>query len=640
VAIHPTLPDNIVRQEEHVAEGTEAALAGAPHRLSFHVHNQRLAAVPMEPTACLADWPASGPLTLYATLQTPHNIRNYIASKFGLSHQQVRVVAPDVGGGFGPRNSFYPEYLLTSELSRRLRRPVKYVETRSENITSMVHGRDQTGNVEVGFDDEGHLLALRVQIDQNCGVWPDNRGVSLPRVTSFLSGGCYRIPKIAASYRVVATNTTPVGAYRGAGKPEAAFMIERAIDRIAVELALDPVDVRRRNLIRPEETPYQTQFEGIVYDEGDYPAALEKVIGKIDYEALREEQAARRSDPTAALLGIGFGMFIELSGVGPTPMMEKLDYVGGWESANVRLNSDGSVVAAVGTSPHGQGHETVFSQIIADVLSVPIDRISVIHGDTAVVQEGTGTAGGRSLAVGGPAVQAAAVRVREKAKQIAAHTLEADEADIEYVDGQFHVRGAPGRGVSLAEVARTSYRPHKLPGNFNLGLDETVVYEPTGLCFTSGAHCCIAEIDRDTGKVRILRYVAVDDCGTVINPLIVMGQVHGGLAQGIAQALIEEIRYGDDGQPATATMIDYTLPSALDLPTYEAHHIETPTSVNPLGAKGVGESGAIGAPHTVVNAVVDALSHLGVRDIDMPCTPQKVWRILNDATVNGALSAP
>jgi carbon-monoxide dehydrogenase large subunit len=628
VPILPGVESNVVLVQQLSADDAESELAAAPHRLALRLKNQRCAAVPMEPTVCLADWQASG-LTLWLTTQNPHHNRNEIAQMFGLPQHEVRVVAPDVGGGFGAKASFYPEFLLTAELSRRLRRPVKYVESRSENMTSMVHGRAQIHDVEVGFDDDGALLALRLQVTQDCGAWPDTTGIGLPTLTSFMSGGCYKIPTIAPSFRSVVTNTTPVGAYRGAGRPEAAYMIERIMDAVAAELGADPLDVRRRNFIQAEEMPYSTQFDGIVYDEANYPAALDLLLTKIDYPALRADQAARRADPARPLLGIGFSTFVEMGGFGPTPLFEQFGYVGGWESANVRLSTDGSAVVSVGTSPHGQGHQTAFAQIVADQLSIPFERISVIHGDTATVQEGIGTMGSRGIPVGGAAVLKAANKVRDKAIKIAAHMLEADESDIELTDGRFGVRGTPDGGVTMAEVAIRALKPHLLPDGFDLGLDETAHHEPSNLSYPSGAHCCVVEIDRDTGRVDVLRYVAVDDCGVVINPLMAKGQIHGGLAQGIAQALLEEVTYGDDGQPHAGTLVDYTLPSAVDLPAYETDHIVTRTSFNPLGAKGLGESGATGAPQAVVNAVVDAVRHLGIRNIDMPCTPQKVWRAIN-----------
>ncbi len=629
------LPSNVLLEQRFSADDAEAELAAAPHRLAIHLRNQRCAAVPMEPTACLADW-QSACLTVYATTQTPHHMRNELAQMFGLAQQEVRVIAPDVGGGFGAKASFYPEFLLTAALSRRLGRPVKYVETRSENMSSMVHGRAQEQDIDVGFDDDGRLLALRVRITQDCGGWPDPGGIGLPTLTAFMSGGCYKIPKIAPSFRSVATNTTPVAAYRGAGRPEAAFLIERVIDHVAAELGVDPLEVRRRNFIQPGEMPFATQFEGIVYDEANFPGALDILLRHVDIETLRKDQAARRADPTAALLGIGFSTFVEMGGFGPTPLFEQFGYVGGWESANVRLNVDGSAVIKVGTSPHGQGHETAFAQILADRLQIPFERISLVHGDTATVQEGIGTMGSRGVPVGGSAVLKAADKVRAKAMRIAAHMLEADENDLELVDGRFGVRGAPDQGVTMGEVALRAFKPHLLPDGFDLGLDETAFHEPSNLSYPSGAHCCVVEIDRETGRVDVTRYVAVDDCGVVINPLLAKGQIHGGVAQGIAQALYEEVTFGEDGQPGSGTLVDYTIPSAVDLPHYETDHQVTPTSFNPLGAKGLGESGATAAPQAVVNAVVDALAHLGVRDVEMPCTPQKVWRILRDATRDGS----
>ncbi len=632
--ILPGLPSNVVLTQQLSATDAEAELAAAPHRISLHLKNQRCAAVPLEPTVCLADWQASG-LTLWITTQNPHHNRNEIAVMFGLPQHEVRVVAPDVGGGFGAKASFYPEYLLCAELSRRLRRPVKYLETRSENMTSMVHGRAQRHDVEVGFADDGAVLALRLQVTQDCGAWPDPTGIGIPTLTSFMAGGCYKIPIIAPSFRSVVTNTTPIGAYRGAGRPEAAYMIERVMDAVAMELGLDPLDVRRRNFIQAADMPYATQFEGIVYDEADYPKALEQLLGLIDYPALRAEQEARRADPAKPLLGIGFSTFVEMGGFGPTPLFEQFGYVGGWESAKVRLSTDGSAVVSVGTSPHGQGHQTAFAQIVSDQLSIPFDRISVIHGDTATVQEGIGTMGSRGIAVGGSAVFKAANKVRAKAVRIAAHMLEADESDIELIEGRFCVRGTPDSGVTMAEVAIRALKPHLLPPDVELGLDETAHHEPSNLSYPSGAHCCVVEIDRDTGRVGVLRYVAVDDCGVVINPLTAKGQIHGGLAQGIAQALLEEVTYDADGQPLAGTLVGYTVPSASDLPPYETDHLVTRTSFNPLGAKGLGESGATGAPQAVVNAVIDGLSHLGIRSIDMPCTPQKVWRAMTAAS-NGS----
>ncbi|MGY1663831.1 xanthine dehydrogenase family protein molybdopterin-binding subunit [Geodermatophilus sp. SYSU D00705] len=637
--IVPGQSSNVVLAQQMTEDDAEAELAAAPHRTSLRIRNQRLAAVPIEPGGCLATWDSHA-LTLHATVQAPHPLRNELAAMFGLAQHDTRVVAPDVGGGFGAKASFYPEFILTAELARRLGRPVQYVESRSENLVSMTHGRAQVQDVDVGFDDEGRVLALRVAIVQDCGAWPDPLGAALPTLTAYMSGGCYGIGTIAASFRSVATHTTPVAAYRGAGRPEAAFLIERVMDVVADELGRDPIDVRRVNFIQPGEMPYATQWPGIVYDESDYPGLLDTLLRHLDVAQLRREAEERRADPGRPLLGIGFSSFVEMGGFGPTPLLEQFGYVGGWESSTVRMNPDGSVVVSVGTSPHGQGHETAFAQIASDALGgVPVERITVRHGDTHTVQEGIGTMGSRAIPVCGPAVQRSAGKVRHKLLQIAAHLLEADEGDIEQDGETFSVRGTPGTEVPLAEVALTAYKPHKCPEDMEVGLQFMDYYEPTNLSYPSGAHACVVEVDRDTGRVQVLRYVAVDDCGTVINPLTARGQVEGGLAQGIAQALLEEVVYDADGQPVTATLVDYQVPGAPDVPAIESHHMVVRTSFNPLGAKGLGESGATAAPQAVVNAVVDALSHLGVRHIDMPLTPFRVWTAMHDGAGSGTARA-
>jgi carbon-monoxide dehydrogenase large subunit len=477
-----------------------------------------------------------------------------------------------------------------------------------------------------------------VKIIQDCGAWPDVTGSGLPILTSFMSGGCYKIPKIGASFRSVTTNTTPVAAYRGAGRPEAAYLIERLVDVIAFDLGIDAADVRRRNFIQPEEMPYQTQFPIVAYDESDYPQLLEILLDKLDYAGLRKEQQSRREAGSTKLLGIGTSVFVEMAGFGPTPFFEQFGYVGGWESASVRMHPDGTLAMAVGTSPHGQGHETVFAQIAVDALDgvLGMADITVTHGDTDAVQEGIGTMGSRAIPVAGPAVQFASVKLRNKLKAVAAHMLEADENDIDVLPGKFSVKGSPEPSVSLADVAMTSYKPHKLPEGMELGLEFTSYHEPKNLSYPSGAHGCVIEIDTETGEIKILRYVAVDDCGVVINPLMARGQVHGGVIQGIAQALLEEVCYGEDGQPQTSTLVDYAMPSAPDMPSLETYHLEIKTTGNVLGAKGLGEAGATAAPQAVVNSVVDALAHLGVRNLDMPLTPLKMWRILNEIKEHSA----
>lgn len=627
--IIPGQASNVVMEMPLTEDDAQAELDAAPHVSKLHIVNQRLAPVPIEPIGCVGDWSANG-ITLWGTVQAPHPIRNELCVMFGLSQQQLRVVAPDVGGAFGAKATFYPEYILTLELSRRVGRPVKFVETRSESMVAMTHGRAQTQDLALAYDDDGKIQALQVKIIQDCGGWPDVTGSGLPILTSFMSGGCYKIPKIGASFRSVTTNTTPVAAYRGAGRPEAAYLIERLVDVAAKDLGMDPAEFRRRNFIQPEEMPYQTQFPIVNYDESDYPRLLETLLEKLDYEGLRKDQQDRRNDPAAPMLGVGVSVFVEMAGFGPSAFFEQFGYVGGWESAKVRMNPDGSVLVGVGTSPHGQGHETVFAQIVSDELNgYPYERIVVTHGDTASVQEGIGTMGSRAVPVAAPAVQMATIKLRNRLVEVAAHMLEASVEDIELNDGAFGVKGSPGTTVALGDVAMTSYKPHKLPDGSELGLEFVSYHEPKNLSYPSGAHGCVVEVDQQTGEVRIVRYVAVDDCGVVLNPLLARGQVQGGVVQGIAQALLEEVVYGDGAQPMTSTLVDYCVPSAADMPDIETYHIEVPTTGNSLGAKGLGEAGATAAPQAVVNAVVDAVGHLGIRTLDMPLTNLKMWKALN-----------
>ena len=622
--------DSNVVLEMPFAVDLEEQLDATPHRAHLKVRNQRLAAVPIEPIGCIADWQPEG-LVFRGTIQAPHPVKNVLCEQFGLPEQQVRVMAPDVGGGFGAKQSWYPEYTVTAYLSRQLRRPIKAIETRSEDLQAMTHGRAQIAELDVGFDDDGKITALKVDILQDSGGWPDKTGVALPNLTAFMSGGCYDIRNIAFRVRCVATTTTPVASYRGAGRPEASYLIERVIDLVADRTGQDPVEVRRRNFIPADAFPYVTPFEGIVYDIGDYDKALDRLLELVDYDALREEQQLLREDRHAPLLGIGFSTWVEMGGFGPSALFEGFGFIGGWESANVRVTPDGSVTIATGVSPHGQGSETVFAQIAADTLGVPYESITVLHGDTGLMTEGIGTMGSRAVAVGGSAVQKASTKVRTKLLQAAAHVFEANPEDIELVDGTFQVRGSPDTALPFGEIAMAAYKPTRMPEDFDLGLEATVYQEPPNLTYPSGSHCCVVEIDRDTGKVRIRDYVAVDDCGTVINPLLAHGQVQGGVAQGIAQALYEEVRFSPEGQPTTSTLIDYKVPAAPDLPAYRTDFVETPTPTNPLGAKGLGEAGATAAPQAVANAVVDALSHLGIENLDMPFTPQKVWRAMQTA---------
>lgn len=599
-------------------------------RAHLHIVNQRCAAVPIEPVACLADWKVDG-LTLWATFQAPHHLRNYLATWLDMPQTSCRVIAPDVGGGFGSKIVWYPEFFVAPVLSKLLRRPVKFAQTRSEAMLQMAPGRDQEHDIDVGFDRDGRIKALRLVISQNLGAYPDPTGLGLAVLTSWMAAGVYKISKVSTSYRTVATNTTPVAAYRGAGRPEAAYSVERIVDLVARRTGLDPAVVRRRNFVPPSDFPYETHNEAVVYDSGDFPAALDECLRIIDYDAVRTEQRDRREDPSAPLIGIGLSSWLEIAGFGPNGSLEGFGHLASWESAQVRIQPDGSAIIFAGSSPHGQGHETVFAQIASDELGIPFDKIQVRTGDTATVVQGIGTMGSRGVPTSGSAVKVASTRVLERAKRIAAHLLEASEHDLEVVDDAFNVRGSPGKKVAWSDVAWASFQPLRLPPELQVGsLEERLFQESPNFSYPSGAYACVVEIDRDTGRVTIRKMVLIDDCGTVINPLLAEGQVHGGVAQGIAQALFEHVQYdASSGQPVTANLLDYLVPSAADIPEFEAGRVTTLCPNNPLGAKGIGESGAVGAPAAVVNAVVDALSAYGVEHLDMPLSPEKVWIAMN-----------
>ena len=494
----------------------------------------------------------------------------------------------------------------------------------------MNHGRDQEHDIDVGFDQDGRIRALRLVVTQNLGAYPDPTGLGLPVLTTWMAAGAYRIADVATSFRTVVTNTTPVAAYRGAGRPEAAYSIERIVDVVARRTGIDPAEVRRRNFVPPSAFPYVTHNDAVVYDSADFPKALAECLRLLDYDAVRAEQATRRDDPSQPLLGVGLSCWLEIAGFGPNGSLEGFGHLASWESAQVRVQPDGSAIVFAGSSPHGQGHETVFAQIAADELGIAYDRIQVRTGDTATVLQGIGTMGSRGVPTSGSAVKVASARVLERAKQIAAHLLEASEHDLEVADEAFNVRGSPGKKVSWGDVAWASFQPLAIPPELQAGsLEERLFQESPNFSYPSGAYGCVVEIDRDTGKVTVRKLVLIDDCGTVINPLLAEGQVHGGVAQGVSQALFEAVTYDDSGQPLTSTLVDYLVPSAVDIPAFVADRINTPCPNNPLGAKGIGESGAVGAPAAVVNAVVDALAPFGVEHVDMPATPERVWSLIN-----------
>ena len=615
--------------EVPTADDLQAIFDSAPHTETINLVNNRCTAAPIETNACLADYGPAG-LTVWASFQAPHHLRNRISAWLAIPQDQCRVITPDVGGGFGQKINFTPEFFVAPVLSKILNRPVKYSQSRSEAMTSMYHGRAQEQEVSIAFDDDGKIQALRVFASQDMGGYADGTGMGMPVLTTAMSAGCYVIPNVSIAWRNVLTNTTPIAAYRGAGRPEATYLIERAMDHIAYKLDMDPTEVRRQNYIPKDSFPYVTHSELAVYDSGNFEGALDELLNIMDYQALRDEQDANRDDPEKPLLGVGFSSWLEIAGFGPPGSLEGFGHLGSWESVQIRIQPDGSAIIYTGASPHGQGTVTTFAQIASEYLGIEFDKISVRHGDTATIPQGIGTMGSRQVAVGGEGVKNASLKIVENAKSIAAHKLEANPEDIEIADGNLFVKGTPSKSLSWAEVATFSFQRLELPENMDPGsLDTTILQEVPNFSFPSGAYACVIEIDKQTGEANIRDMYLVDDCGTVINPLLAEGQVHGGVAQGIAQALYEEFSYDENGQPTTATFIDYLMPGAPDLPSYKSGRINTPNPNNSLGAKGIGESGSVGTPPAVMNAVVDAVRHLGVTHIDMPATPQKIWEILH-----------
>lgn len=608
------LPDNIDHRRRRQKGDVEAAFAAAHRIVRQRMVNQRLLGFPMEGRAVVAaPDPANDGVTVWTSTQTPHQVRGEIAKVISLDENRVRVIAPDVGGGFGVKIGIYPEEALLAALARQLNAPLRWVEGRLEHVQATTHGRGQVCDIEAAVTAEGEVTALRMQIVADLGAYPLAPG--LPDLTTAMAIGVYKIPTVDLEAICVYTNTTPVAAYRGAGRPEAAYYIERLMDLIAAELGLDPAEVRRRNFIPPDAFPYKTPT-GLTYDSGEYDRVLTKALTLAKYEELRAEQAARRVAGDRMLLGIGIACYVEMCGFGP------------YESAQIKVEPSGTVTVTTGISPHGQGTATTFAQIVADQIGADFERIVVKHSDTAITPMGVGTMGSRSLAVGGAALVRAAAKVREKARQIAAAMLEASVADIELSEGCYRVRGVPDRALTLAEIARRAYS-NKLPPELDPGLEAVDYFRPPDLIYPFGAHVAVVEVDRETGHVRIREYYSVDDCGPRISPLIVTGQVHGGLAQGIAQALLEEVVYDANGQLLSGTLMDYALPRADLFPPFTVDKTETPTPLNPLGVKGIGEAATIGSTPAIANAVIDALAPFGVRHLDIPLRSEKVWRAIN-----------
>jgi carbon-monoxide dehydrogenase large subunit len=591
----------------------EGAFERAAKVVELDASIQRLVPNAMEPRAVAARYDRKEGFTLWSATQIPHLLRDHLAEMLGVETKSIRVIAPEVGGGFGAKCNVYGEEVLALVLSRHLMRPVRWAATRSEDYFATTHGRDQRGVLRLAADAEGKVTGADLSLVMDCGAYESRATPGIPPLTGLMMTGCYDVANARARAVGVFTNKVWSEPYRGAGRPEAAYLIERAMDVLAAELGKDPVEIRRRNFIQPERFPYRTAT-GLTYDSGAYERSLDEALKRVDYARYREEQRKRRKEG-GNLLGIGIACYVEICGFGP------------WELGSVQVGGDGKTTVLTGTSPHGQGHETSWAQIAADTLQIPLEDIVVLHGDTAVVPRGIGTFGSRSAPVGGAAVLESAVTVREGATEIAAHLLEAAASDIALDEGRFHVVGVPSRSVTWKEVASFG-NSERAPELLRKKLMAETDFRPKGETYPFGTHVAVVEIDVETGEIRILRFLTVDDCGRVINPLLVEGQIHGGIAQGIGQALFESAFHDEQGNLITGNLMEYAVPRAESLPSFECHRTETPTPLNPLGAKGVGEAATIGSTPAVVNAVVDALSHRGVRHVDTPLTPEKIWELL------------
>src|SRR5437870_2992679 len=632
--IHPAFPNNLAVALGPSGTGVSAsgavddtaindAFAKAEVKISQRMVNQRLAPSAMESRGVVAHFePGKGTMTIWSSTQNPHILRSFIAALNGLGQDQVRAIAPEVGGGFGAKINIYGEEYVASAISKRLGIPVKWVEDRSEAFVATTHGRDILGYVDLAAKRDGTVLGLKIRLIADIGAYNMLLTAAIPTLTMMMANATYNIPAIRTTLTEVFTNKTPTDAYRGAGRPEATYFVERAMDMLARELNIDPAELRRKNFIQPEQFPFHTQV-GAVYDSGDYEKALDLALKNCNWKQLKAERDAARAQ--GRLVGIGLSMYVEVCGLGPSSSLP----TGGWEHSQVTIERDGRISATTGASPHGQGNETTFAQMLADQFGVPFEHITILHGDTGVVKQGIGTFGSRSQAVGGTALHMAGSKVKTKMAKFAAALLEAHEDDVVFENGTISVKGSPASGKPFASVAAYAYRPVPLPEGLEPGLSDEAFFEPSNNTYPFGCHISMVEIDRKTGEPTLLKLVAVDDAGNLINPLIVEGQIHGGLAQGIGQAMIEEVVYGDNGQLLTGSFMDYAIPRATDFPRFELASTVTPTPVNPLGAKGVGEAGTLGATPCVVAAAVDALSEFGVKHIDMMLRPEKLWRIIH-----------
>jgi carbon-monoxide dehydrogenase large subunit len=627
--VHEHLGTNKVHEWSLSGGDLEGGFAQADVIVERRVVNHRTAGAAIEPRGVLADYRA-GALTLWSSTQVPHFVRLFLAILLGMSEERVRVIAPEVGGGFGSKLQVYGEEVLACWCSRKLGVPVKWIETRSENMAVTHQGRDQIAHVKMGAKRDGTVTAFHVKIIADFGAYNMLLTPLIPSLGAFVMGGCYAIGAVQTDIVGVFTNKCPTDAIRGAGRPEATHMVEVTLDQVAAELGMDPVEIRRRNFIPKDAFPAATAT-GVVYDSGDYELTLDRLLEHVDMNAFRSEQETLRAD--GVYRGIGLSTYTEICGLAPSRITGPGGVgvqAGGWESAMVRVHNTGAVTVYTGSSGHGQGHETAFAQIVADKLGVDPAVVEVMHGDTGAGPEGRNTYGSRSLAVGGESLARCATKVADKSKAIVAHQLEAAPEDIELRDGKFSVRGSPEKGMTLAEVAGAAYL-NLVPDGMEPGLEETTFYDPENFVFPFGAHACVVDVDPQTGKVKVVRYVAVDDCGNAVNPLIINGQIHGGIVHAIGQALYERVHYDEDGQLVTGTFVDYALPTAAELPSFELDRTVTPSPVNSLGAKGIGEAGTIAASAAVTNAVIDALRPLGVNYINMPLSPMRVWTAIEEA---------
>lgn len=630
--LYDEVPNNIALHWKAGGGNVDAAFRDAEVVIKQRLVNQRLQPTAIETRGASADFDlGSGELTIWMTSQNPHVHRFLISAMTGIPENKLRIIATDVGGGFGSKIPCYGPELAIAWLATKLQRPVKWIEDRQENFVATTHGRDHIDYVELAAKKDGTILGIRVKTYANLGAWVSTAAPGVPTILfGLVLSGPYKIPNISCEVFGTLTNTTAIDAYRGAGRPEATYILERAMDLLARELKIDPVQLRMKNFIPENEFP-ATVATGLSYDSGNYAGAMKKALETVHYEDLRREQEKLRAE--GKLMGIGFSSYVEICGLGPSSVVRSTGFgLGLWESTTVRVHPTGKVTVFTGANPHGQGEETTFAQIVAEELGVKLDDVDVIHGDTDRIPFGMGTYGSRTTPVAGAAIAVSSRKVLDKAKKIAAFLIEARDEDIIVESGKFHVKGSKEPSKTWGDVAYAAYGAgaNEIPKGMEPGLENTTFYDPTNFVFPFGTHICVVEVARDTGQVKIRRYVAVDDCGKQINPMIVEGQLHGGITQGISQALWEEGVYDEDGNLLTSTLVDYAIPTAVEVPSYELSHTVTPSPHNPIGVKGIGEAGTIAASPAVVNAVVDALSHLGVTHIDMPLRADKIWKILKE----------